>query len=100
MNTMECRACGMESDACDKCPVCGAVGAVIVKRFESPAMDALTSEFTAFADFNELAEAMRGGYVPTISLTRVGIRTHARKAQFVEAVRACGFKVFDGRRVA
>jgi hypothetical protein len=95
MKTMSCTACGIESEACEKCPVCGTVAE---KKFESPAMDKLTKKFTAFESFNEFAEAMSGGYVPSLYCT--GKYRSKAKQMFVGAIRAAGFRVYDGRQVA
>jgi hypothetical protein len=96
-NLMSCRACGIESDAADRCPVCGTPAA-------AADLDRLTREVTAFESWAEFAAAMAGGYCPTLRPSggrgRRQCAWNATVAELAGRVRAAGFKVFDGRRVA
>lgn len=57
-------------------------------------LDALTHAVTAFTTWGEMLTAMRGGYCPTL-------RPESRRQRLLtKVVRAAGFKVFDGWRVA
>lgn len=93
---MQCTACGIESEACEKCPVCGT----------ATDLDRLTRTVTAFGTWGEMVAAMEGGYCPTLRpATR---KPRGRKQQEWEAavatlagrVRAAGFRVYDGRTVS
>lgn len=56
------------------------------------ALDALTNAVTAFRTWGELVESLNAGYVPTIRPTT------RRKRLLARALRAAGFRVFDGMR--
>jgi hypothetical protein len=66
--------------------------------------DRLTRAVTAFEDWAEFEAAMRGGYVPTLRpAARPGRGRRQREwdadvGRLTAAVRAAGFKVFDGLR--
>jgi hypothetical protein len=100
METMACRACGIESEAASKCPVCGR------KVWNSPAMDELTRKVTAFENFAQFADAMDGGYVPTLRPATRKPRSRRQQewetavVMLAAAVRAAGYRVWDGQRVA
>jgi hypothetical protein len=94
-NLMTCRACGCETTGV-KCEVCGATALA-----DTATLDRLTRELTAFDTFREFCEAMAGGYTPTIypNATYGGRKLRGRVA-LIEAVRAAGYRVYDGERVA
>lgn len=95
-NLMECRACGIESEAASTCPVCG------TKVWNCPALDELTRKVTAAENWADLVASMDGGYVPTLRpATRKprGKRQLAWEndvAMLAAAIRAAGYRVFDG----
>lgn len=84
---VKCLDCGIESEPCTKCPVCG--------RVQHP-LDAATNATTAFRTWAEFVAAMRGdepgrqAYTPTI------YQETRRKRLITRAVRAAGFKVYVG----
>ncbi|WP_439622336.1 hypothetical protein [Gemmata sp.] len=77
-----CVDCGIESEASDRCPVCGRVAA--------GGLDALTNAVTAFRTWAEMVAAMSGGYAPTIH------QDCRRKRLLTKVVRAAGFRVYLG----
>lgn len=83
---VKCLDCGIESEKSARCPVCGRSNA------ENP-LDAVTNAVTAFRTWDEMLASMRGGYVPTI------YPDCRRKRVLTKAVRAAGFRVYDGKRV-
>ena len=101
-NLMSCTACGMESEACEKCPVCGTEASVTFDRAEA---DRLTKRYTALDTFAELVAVMgtpdRQTYAPSIYPNNVYKgRKIPGEVRLAAIVRAAGFKVFDGSRVA
>ncbi|MCE9564923.1 MAG: retrotransposon gag domain-containing protein [Planctomycetes bacterium] len=81
-----CKDCGICSENCDRCPVCG--------RLWVHPLDAITNAVTAFRTWDDFTRSMRGGYVPTI------YPDNRRKRLLTRSVRAAGFRVYDGSRVA
>lgn len=64
-------------------------------------IDRLTARYTAFNTFAEFCKQMATGYVPTIYPNhRRGGRKVIGKVKLTEAVRAAGFKVYDGVKVS
>jgi hypothetical protein len=86
MNPIQCKACGCETSNAVRCEVCG--------ELRSHPLDAMTNAATAFRTWGDFVASMRGGYVPTI------YPDSRRKRALTRAVRAAGFRVYDGRRVA
>jgi len=104
MNLIECRACGIESEACEKCPVCGTETRSAVAML-SGLRDKLTNELTAFRTFAEFVAAMGGTperqtYTPSIYAKGHNGRPDRKRQRLIGAVRAAGFKAFDGEKVA
>ena len=71
------------------------------------ALNGLTKEVTAFPTWDDFRKAMEGGYVPTLrnrpTLTNASEYTRFHEqvvAKLREMVRAEGFRVFDGVKVA
>jgi hypothetical protein len=86
-----CPDCGhLKNEPCPaRCRVCG-------YHFDRGAyLDKLTKALTAFDTWGQFVAAMERGYVPTIYSDR-GVRYR----RLVQCVRAAGFKVYDGGRVA
>lgn len=61
-------------------------------RFETTWLDSLVSSCTSFNTFDAFANAMLGGYVPTI------FPTTRRRRLLTAFLIANGWKVFDGKR--
>jgi hypothetical protein len=71
------------------------------------ALNGLTKEVTAFPTWDDFRKAMEGGYVPTLrnrpTMTNASKYTRFREqavTKLREMVRAEGFKVYDGEKVA
>lgn len=74
---------------------------------KATALDRLTRDVTAFATWGEFRKAMTGGYVPTLWPRKLKRNASAasrlweeKVAKLAAMVRAEGFRVFDGMRVA
>lgn len=82
---IECAECGIVSAQSACCPVCGT-------HHTSP-LDPIVKATTACGDWANMKRSMRRGYVPTIY-------PHTRRKRILlRAVRAAGFRAYDGNKV-
>ncbi len=93
MKTMQCRMCGCTVNAeAPRCEVCGADNCT--------ELDTLTDKLTAFRTFAAFCTAMKTGYVPSIYAKDNLGRMRPAYVALIAAVRAAGFRVYDGEQVA
>lgn len=101
---LTCLKCGTETTgtACSvgRCEVCGAGDLFDMKR-----VNRITRRYTATDSFAELCEmcqptgADRQTYSPSIYVREVNGRRNKPKELLAAALRAAGYRVFDGSRV-
>jgi hypothetical protein len=77
------------------------------EQVKTVALNALTKVVTAFRTWDEFKAAMEGGYCPTLRVEKLTRRMSQKNRFFKQCtnklrdmVRAEGFKVFDGQKVA